>query len=571
MTAAAIYARKSTEQTGVADDQKSVARQIDHARAYAVRQGWHVDDEHIYVDDGISGAEFSNRPGFVRLMNALKPSATFQALVMSEVSRLGREQIETAYALKQLSVAGVRCFSYLERRELLLESATDKFLLGAVTFAADLEREKARQRVTDTMLRKARAGHVCGGRLFGYDNVCSACGRAIPVGTMRCCRDGHTERRINEAEAAVVRKIFELSAGGTGFTRIAKLLNAERALCPRPRGSGRPAGWAPSSIREILRRAVYRGELVYNASRKRDRWGQRKSEARDTREWIRSSAPALRIVSDEVSEAVEHRLRGVRALVTTPRRTRDIDSAYLLSGFARCAVCGGGLCVMNHGNGSGNGRSYGCLAHHKRGAAVCQNGLRLSLARVDEAVLQKLGHDVLRPAVVMALVDGVLTMMRPETRAGEDARLRAELQEVDREVGRLTEAIARGGQLAPLLDALTRRQARRDELTASLAALEAYAPQRFNRKSIEEQVREHITGWRALLTDDAPGRAQGRQLLREVLTGPLRFTPDGGRYRFEGDAAMGRALAGIAGLATYLASPGGTAQGCNLRFEGIAA
>ena len=46
---------------------------------------------------------------------------------MSEVSRLGREQIETAYALKQLSVAGVRCFSYLEHRELLLETATDKF------------------------------------------------------------------------------------------------------------------------------------------------------------------------------------------------------------------------------------------------------------------------------------------------------------------------------------------------------------------------------------------------------------------------------------------------------------
>jgi DNA invertase Pin-like site-specific DNA recombinase len=61
-------------------------------------------------------------------------------------------------ALKQLSVAGVRCFSYLEDRELLMESATDKFLLGAVTFAADLEREKARQRTRDAMLRKARAG-----------------------------------------------------------------------------------------------------------------------------------------------------------------------------------------------------------------------------------------------------------------------------------------------------------------------------------------------------------------------------------------------------------------------------
>ena len=61
---AAIYARKSTDQSGVADEQKSVARQVEHARAYAARKGWTVDDEHVYVDDGISGAEFANRPGF---------------------------------------------------------------------------------------------------------------------------------------------------------------------------------------------------------------------------------------------------------------------------------------------------------------------------------------------------------------------------------------------------------------------------------------------------------------------------------------------------------------------------
>lgn len=114
---AAVYARKSTEQTGVSDDQKSIARQIEHAWSYAAAKGWIVADEHVYVDDGISGAEFANRPGFLRLMNALKPRAPFQVLVMSEESRLGREAIETAYALKQLETAGVRVFFYLENRE----------------------------------------------------------------------------------------------------------------------------------------------------------------------------------------------------------------------------------------------------------------------------------------------------------------------------------------------------------------------------------------------------------------------------------------------------------------------
>ena len=63
---AAIYARKSTEQTGVVDEARSVTRQIDHAKAYASTKGWTVADEHVHVDDGISGAEFVKRPGLMR-------------------------------------------------------------------------------------------------------------------------------------------------------------------------------------------------------------------------------------------------------------------------------------------------------------------------------------------------------------------------------------------------------------------------------------------------------------------------------------------------------------------------
>jgi len=59
-----------------------------------VRKGWTIADQPVYEDDGISGAEFPNRPGFVRLMASLKPRAPFQVLIMSEESRLGREAIE---------------------------------------------------------------------------------------------------------------------------------------------------------------------------------------------------------------------------------------------------------------------------------------------------------------------------------------------------------------------------------------------------------------------------------------------------------------------------------------------
>src|SRR5204862_2856526 len=87
---------------------------------------------------------------------------------------------------KQLIQAGVRVFFYLEDRERTLDSPTDKIMMSLTAFADELEREKARQRTYDAMLRKAKAGHVTGGRVFGYDN--------------HRIDGAHVERRINEDE-----------------------------------------------------------------------------------------------------------------------------------------------------------------------------------------------------------------------------------------------------------------------------------------------------------------------------------------------------------------------------------
>ena len=373
----AIYARKSTDQHHVADDQKSVARQIDHARHYAKRKGWTVLDDQIFVDDGISGAEFANRPAFLRLMNALKPSPPFGGLIMSEVSRLGREQFETAAAFKQLSVAGVRCFSYLEDREVLMESAADKFMLSALNFGAELEQEKGRQRGRDSALRNALAGHVTGGRVFGYDNqeVRDAFGKR-----------SHVERRINEAEAAIVRQIFAWCAQGVGQTKIAKQLNAAHAIAPRSQ-QGRPCAWAPSSVHEILFRELYCGEIVWNKSQKRNRWGQQHQTARPQAQWIRVAAPHLRIVPEAEWTAAHLRLAKSRAQYEQDthgqrRPHRDRDSKYLLPGFGRCALCRGGLHVRSRSHGKRRAFFYACTSHYtvaRKSVHTWTNGLWPSL------------------------------------------------------------------------------------------------------------------------------------------------------------------------------------------------
>jgi hypothetical protein len=122
---------------------------------------------------------------------------------------------------------------------------------------------------------------------------------------------------------------------------------------------------------------------------------------------------------------------------------------------------------------------------------------------------------------------------------------------------------------APLLVELRARQARRDELLDAIAVYEGANAQRFDRNAIQHKVRQHIDGWRALLSTKHV--QDGQQLLREVLAGPLRFTPEGRTYRFEGDATFGGMLAGIAGVAPFVVAVRGSVKGCTVKFTGIAA
>ena len=544
---AAIYARKSTEQNSVADEQKSVTRQIDHARQYAARKGWTVANEHVYVDDGISGAEFANRPGFLRLMNALKPRPAFQVLVMSEESRLGREAIETAYALKQLVQAGVRVFFYLEDRERTLDSPTDKIMLSLTAFADELEREKARQRTYDAMLRKAKAGHVTGGRVFGYDNVEVLGGDG---------KRSHVERQINPGEAAIVRRIFEMCADGHGLTRITKILNDEGADAPRPQ-QGRPRGWVNSSVREVLLRPLYRGEIVWNQTRKRDSWGQSRRADRAAETWVRIPAPGLQIVSPELWSAAHVRFTDRQRKYGTRRRVADIDSQYLLSGFARCGVCGGGLAAHSRAHGGRRVFFYGCTSHWKRGAKVCANNFVARMDVLDNEVLATLKDDVCRPAVIEEAIRLAIEELSPATTERQRATLEQELGDVRAECGRLAEAIGRGGPLDALVTRLAEQQARQQAIEREMMLRQGTAAN-VSLQGLEARLRAKLANWRALLTRNVK---EGREVLRTLLIGPLRFTPtaDGRRrgYTFEGTIALDKLVTGVVDLPTKVASPTG--------------
>ncbi len=76
----------------------------------------------------------------------------------------------------------------------------------------------------------------------------------------------------------------------------------------------------------MLRRPLCKGEIVWNRSRKRDRWDQHHQHARQEAEWMRTLAPALRIVSDDLWVRAHPQLAGRVAQLRGGRRTPDRDS-----------------------------------------------------------------------------------------------------------------------------------------------------------------------------------------------------------------------------------------------------
>jgi site-specific DNA recombinase len=529
MMICAVYARKSTEQTGNADE-LSVARQLAAARAFADARWWSIADAHVYSDRGVSGAEFARRPGLVRLLAALKPRPPFGVLLVTDRDRLGREQVETSYLLKQLITAGVRVFEVGKGQEIMLTTPTDKVLASVVAFAGELEREQARARTHAALAHRARAGRALGGTCFGYTTTTTA--------------EGHTVRAIVEPEAAVVRRMFALAAGGHGVKAIARALNAEGALAPQRRGVSR--GWAPSSVRGVLHNTIYAGTVTWNRTRKRDAWGQRNPSRRDPGDVIRAEVPELRLVDAALWQRAHERLAAGRALYEAKNRGTLLAgrpsggaSRYLLTGLAICAPCGGGMMARKRDQ---RAVYFGCSTRHLRGLAVCGNRLEVRLADADTAVLQAVESQLLDVAVLETALFKALAVLEGQREQDGAEPLRQELARLDAEVGRLTAAIAAGGALESLLAALQDREQHRAHFRVAITEHERQQAARSDPGDALAVMREASRDWRGMLHAET---GPARTALQALLAARLTFTPGPDGYEFSAPGTVAPIIAGL--------------------------
>lgn len=292
MTRAAIYTRFSSQMQREA----SIEDQLRLCRERAASEGWRVADN--FSDRAISGASML-RPGLQALFQAAQ-DGQFDVVLSEALDRLSRDQADIAAIYKRLSFTGVRIVTLAEGEigelHVGLKGTMNQLFLKDL---ADKTRRGLRGRV--------EAGRSGGGNSYGYDVIRCLGADGLPV---------TGERRINEPEAAIIRRVFAEFATGHSPKAIARRLNNE--AIPGPRGKL----WRDTAIRGhrargtgLLNNELYIGRLVWNRLRyvKDPQTGKRVSRLNDPSDWITTEVPELRIVDDSLWEAVKARQGKIEA------------------------------------------------------------------------------------------------------------------------------------------------------------------------------------------------------------------------------------------------------------------
>ncbi len=519
---AACYCRKST------DNEAGVARQVELAREFIASKGWTLDEAHIYADNDVSGVVFS-RPALNALLAAIRiKPRPFDVLVMMEASRLGREQAETLTLQVRITGAGVRIFHYQDGQELLVSTPTQKLVASVSNYGAEEYRYQIRLKTAAANRQLAKEGKVAGAKTYGYRHV-------------------DKKLVIDDTQAQVIRRIFEMAAQGTGSRDIAKALNASGT--PSPRGGE----WHNTTIRVMLSNERYIGRIVYG---KRTRpQGSEDPKARITAPqdtWVVRQDETARIIPQDLWDTAQRALSRKREVWSGHRKDDGTlagrpeavtTSAHLLAGLLRCQ-CGGSMIVIPRANKDGSVRRYYvCIRSYKLGSVQCPARHYVPYDSITNAIV---GHFT---QLEEGALDEILSRewdawwTEQTARQGAVQALEERREALDHELEQLGEAVAKGGELPTLLTAIRRKERERAEVAAKLEHAQGAGPldtAGWHARLVQLSVIA-MQGLRASL--EARGR-EGRELLKIVLQEPVVVAEEYEAGRFAGWTYRGAAQLG---------------------------
>ena len=326
-----LYERLSRDDE-LQGESNSISNQKKMLEDYARRNG--LPNPTHFTDDGVSGTRF-DRPGFLAMMEEVE-AGRVEAIVIKDMSRLGRDYLKVGQVMEILRQRGVRLIAINDGVDSL--KGDDDFTPFRNIMNEFYARDTSRK-IRSVFKSKGMSGkHLTGTVIYGY------------------LWDEKREHWLVDEEAAtVVRRIFALAMEGYGPYQIATKLSEEKIEMPAVHLARYGEGvnknktfadiyrWSASTVVEILKKREYLGHTVNFKTRKH--FKDKKSHYVDESEWTIFENTHEAIIDQETFDNVQ-RIRG------NARRYPDgFGEAHPLTGLMYCADCGGKMYVHRTYNG----------------------------------------------------------------------------------------------------------------------------------------------------------------------------------------------------------------------------
>jgi len=337
-----IYGRVSTEEQAM--EGFSIRAQVEKLKQYVSAKSWSIYD--VYLDEGISGKNMTARPAINRLIEDIKAGHVKNVLVF-KLDRLTRSVADLVYLIELFKTYGCAFNSLCESID--TSTASGRMFVKIIGIFAEFERENIGERVRMGKERKAKEGYTTACRVmsYGYDR-----------------EFGEKVQRINETEAAIVRRIFEMYVNqNMSLSGITAILNQENI--PSKRGNK----WNTGVLINLMTNCNYIGNVRYSLENP-----ERYFEAEGRHEAI---------ISEELFQTAQILMEKNRRITPTKK---PIEQNYF-SGVLYCDTCGRKMASHAHpGKKEDDKPQYSYICYNRISKACAAK--MVSTKKVEMAVVE---------------------------------------------------------------------------------------------------------------------------------------------------------------------------------------
>ena len=252
----------------------------------------------VFCDNGKSGTNF-HRPAFIHMMDQAE-QGRIDCIVVKDLSRLGRNYIETGYYLEKVfPYFGIRFVAVNDRYDTLKFEKKEELVYSLKNLINDWYARDISRKIGAALLVKQKKGEFIGA--------------IAPYGYLKSTEDRH-KLVVDAQTAPVVKKIFQWRIEGQGWTQIACRLNQMNIPSPamyqyqrghrKKKPSKAGSVWQAQGVKALVENPVYAGHMVQGKYKKSLSEGKGKT-AVGRKNWIWVRDTHLAIVEPEVFEKAQ--------------------------------------------------------------------------------------------------------------------------------------------------------------------------------------------------------------------------------------------------------------------------